>query len=340
MAESVETPGTASPQPYVPSGAAASSRMLTSVLGRVVGPYSAPISRTLRFADRLLGNIVDGTPAGVGREPAQRLYAQPVFASDEAAEAEGKPAARPRRERGAPAQELLTASPERPHGADLKMPPSLRPTMALSAPERMFGPGPPTRAAASPAPVEQAPPAERRDEPAEVLRDEPAERPSLDPLIAVAEAELDRSHAVEERREIERREAQLTLLRGGGRGRRAQSAITEAQAQKTAMEASRQLLEAMRTHAAHSGADDRVSLGDMTLIAFADSNKQMAAASAYSESSPQFRPIQKGLSHLAHPKVKEGQHDLHNKLKAMAKLVLEDRKRGDKMAKERFGENG
>ena len=36
--------------PYTPSGAAASERMLSSVLGRVIGPYGAPIGRALRFA--------------------------------------------------------------------------------------------------------------------------------------------------------------------------------------------------------------------------------------------------------------------------------------------------
>ena len=39
------------PAPYTPSGAAASERMVSSVLGRVIGPYGSPIGRALRFAD-------------------------------------------------------------------------------------------------------------------------------------------------------------------------------------------------------------------------------------------------------------------------------------------------
>ena len=63
-----ESPKTAAAAPYTPSGAAASERMLSSVLGRVVGPYGGPISRSLRFADRLVENVVEGAgPRGWAR---------------------------------------------------------------------------------------------------------------------------------------------------------------------------------------------------------------------------------------------------------------------------------
>ena len=74
-----ESPKSAAAAPYTPSGAAASERMLSSVLGRVVGPYGGPISRSLRFADRLVESVVEGSGPAAGRGPAQRLFAQPVF---------------------------------------------------------------------------------------------------------------------------------------------------------------------------------------------------------------------------------------------------------------------
>lgn len=350
------------PAPYTPSGAAASERMVSSVLGRVIGPYGSPIGRALRFADRLVDSVVEGGSAGPSRGPTQRLFAQPVFGASPspAADSESKPAMS-QRERIAPTRELLTARPEPRRAADLKLPPSLRPAMALSSPERMFGSDAkvagepktggsrklesrPTQTLLSAGwepPVAHA--AEQKSSATTAPLWSTLARPALDPIIAAVESDLGkRPEATPPREEpAERRERPLLSLLQGEKSRGPQSAITEEQAHKAAVEASRRLMEAVRAHAAaHGSIDDRISLGDMTLIAFAESNKQMAAASAYTSNAPEPRPVAKALGQQAHPKVKEDQKDLHNKLRAMAKLVIEDLNQVQKLAKERFGAHG
>lgn len=365
-----ESPKTAAAAPYTPSGAAASERMLSSVLGRVVGPFGGPISRSLRFADRLVESVVEGSGPAAGRGPGQRLFAQPVFsppgtpvASDRPAVPEARNAdGGPRRERLVPTQDLLTARPEPRRAADLKLPRSLRPTMALSSPERMFGSGSrraddsgerPGEASRIAQPVlasgwepqlAHAALEQRRSETPSPLWGVMS-RPTLEPLIAAVEADLGRPATAPPPREEDRRDRPaLELVRGGAGARRSRpaSSITEEQAHQAALAASRQLMEAVKAHAAAhgGGADDRISLGDMTLIAFADSNKQMAAASSYTSNAPEPRPVAKALGQQAHPKLKEDQKDLHNKLRAMAKLVVEDLDKVKKLSKERFGANG
>lgn len=337
---------------------------MSSVLGRVIGPYGSPIGRALRFADRLVDSVVEGGSAGPSRGPTQRLFAQPVFGASPSpsADSESKSAVSPpQRERNAPTRELLTARPEPRRAADLKLPPSLRPAMALSSPERMFGsdekvtgesktggsrklesrPTQTLLAAGWEPPAAHA--AEQKSSTTAAPLWSTLARPTLDPIIAAVESDLGkRPEATPPREETaERRERPLLSLLEGEKSRGPQSAITEEQAHKAAVEASRRLMEAVRAHAAaHGSIDDRISLGDMTLIAFAESNKQMAAASAYTSSAPEPRPVAKALGQQAHPKVKEDQKDLHNKLRAMAKLVIEDLKQVQKLAKERFGAHG
>lgn len=356
----------AAPAPYTPSGAAASERMVSSVLGRVIGPYGSPIGRALRFADRVVDSVVEGGSTGQSRGPAQRLFAQPVFGAPPSppAESEAKSATnQPPRERLAPTRELLTARPEPRRAADLKLPPSLRPAMALSSPERMFGsdskvagepktggsrklesrPTQTLLAAGWEPPAAHAALEQKNSSASTAPLWSTLARPTLDPIIAAVESDLGkRPEATPSREEpAERRERPLLSLLQGEKSRGPASAITEEQAHKAAVEASRRLMEAVRAHAAaHGSIDDRISLGDMTLIAFAESNKQMAAASAYTSNAPEPRPIARSLGQQAHPKVKEDQKDLHNKLRAMAKLVVEDLKQVQKLAKERFGAHG
>lgn len=356
-----DSPQRAAAAPYTPSGAAASERMVSSVLGRVIGPYGAPISRALRFADRVVDSVVEGGGSNTSRGPGQRLFAQPEFGAPASppAESESKTSASPpQRERIAPTRELLTARPEPRRAADLKLPPSLRPAMALSSPERMFGSD--SKVAGEPKTsgsrkIESRPTqtlltagwepqsaAEQKNSSAAPLWSTLA-RPTLDPIIAAVESDLGQRPTAQPLREepAERRERPLLSLLQGEKSRGPASAITEEQAHKAAVEASRRLMEAVRAHAAaHGSVDDRISLGDMTLIAFAESNKQMAAASAYTSNAPEPRPVAKALGQQTHPKVKEDQKDLHNKLRAMAKLVIEDLKQVQKLAKERFGAHG
>ena len=354
MSESPKTPAAA---PYTPSGAAASERMLSSVLGRVHGPYGAPIGRSLHFADRLVGGIVEGAGPTPGRGPAERLFAQPVSGKTEAPKDSAAKSAPellgPRRERLPPPKDLLTVAPESRRGADLKLPRSLRPSMTLSSPERMFGsdsksareslatpgseqPGQPVLGTGWDPPAAHAASEFSRSAEAGAPLWGSLPRPTLEPLVAAVEADLGRA-------ETQRHERPAMEILQGGSGRRPErpSAMTEEQAHQTALESSKRLMDAVRAHAmANGGSDDRISLGDMTLIAFADSNNQMAAASSFTSNAPDHQPSNKTVGDLPHPKIEEGLPELHKKLQMMAKLVAHDLKQVQKLSKDRFGANG
>lgn len=108
---------------------------------------------------------------------------------------------------------------------------------------------------------------------------------------------------------------------------------------QAAVDASTKLLEAVRAHAAaHSiASDDRITLGDMTLIAFADSKQQMAAASAYGAPDP--KPVEKPLGQLPHPKVLATQRDHFHMLKQMAKDLRKEIDQAKKKGESRLGHN-
>jgi hypothetical protein len=224
--------------------------------------------------------------------------------------------------------------------------------MALASPERMFGSdsknalerSPPTGEAPAGQPVLSAgwePPAAPA---ARELR-QSAEtgaplwgslpRPTLEPLIAAVESDLERA-------EVQQPPAMQLLPGGSGqRPGRSPSSMTEDQAHQLALESSKRLMDAVRAHArANGGSDDRISLGDMQLIAFADSNNQMAAASSFTSNAPDPQHSQRSAGDLPHPKIEEGLPELHKKLQMMAKLVAQDLKQVQKLSKERFGDNG
>lgn len=108
---------------------------------------------------------------------------------------------------------------------------------------------------------------------------------------------------------------------------------------QAAVDASTKLLEAVRAHAAaHSiASDDRITLGDMTLIAFADSKQQMAAASSYGAPDP--KPVEKPLGQLPHPKVLATQRDHFHMLKQMAKDLRKEIDQAKKKGESRLGHN-
>src|SRR5262249_42896705 len=98
--------------------------------------------------------------------------------------------------------------------------------------------------------------------------------------------------------------------------------------------------DALRAHAAAhaTGSDDRVTLGDMTLIAFADSRQQLAAASAFNTPIPP--DIERVVGHLPHPKIPHTNDTVKRKIEAMAKIVLRDLVRKRISARERSGSYG
>lgn len=360
--------------PYTPGAAAASERMLSSVLGRTLGTQLSPIGRALSFADRVVGGIVqDAEPATERRGAMQRLFPQPVFgpagapAQSEAATAsESGSDASVGTRRVAPTQVLAipsaASSESRRNPADLRLPAALRPAMTLSSSERMFGSAAgdarDASAIASPGPLLSAAwdaPALSRAALSTTQTSDAAPGPlwnrlpklDLAPVIAAVEADLGvRSSSPAAAAtsagpgEQARERPRMTLLRDGDEA--ASRPQSDGKAYQAAMDASNKLIDALRAHAAaHSSAnDDRISLGDLTLIAHADSKQQMAAATSHASNAPKLQQIESPLGQLAHPKVVEDRKALHNKMKACAKLVMEDLEKAQKLAKERFGAYG
>lgn len=362
--------------PYTPGAAAASERMLSSVLGRTLGTQLSPIGRALSFADRVVGGIVqDAEPATERRGAMQRLFPQPVFEpagapvqSEAATASESGSEASVGTRRIAPTQVLAipSAAPSesRSSPADLRLPAALRPAMTLSSSERMFGSAAgdarDASAIASPGPLLSAAweaPALSRAALSTTQTSEAAPGPlwnrlpklDLAPVIAAVEADLGvRSSSPAAAAaatsagtgEQARERPRMTLLRDGDEA--ASRPQSDGKAYQAAMDASNKLIDALRAHAAaHSSAnDDRISLGDLTLIAHADSKQQMAAATSHASNAPKLQQIESPLGQLAHPKVVEDRKALHNKMKACAKLVMEDLEKAQKLAKERFGAYG
>ena len=360
--------------PYTPGAAAASERMLSSVLGRTLGTQLSPIGRALSFADRVVGGIVqDAEPATERRGAMQRLFPQPVFGpagapaqSESVTASESGSDASVGTRRVAPTQVLAipsaASSESRRNPADLRLPAALRPAMTLSSSERMFGSAAgdarDASAIASPGPLLSAAweaPALSRAALSTTQTSDAAPGPlwnrlpklDLAPVIAAVEADLGvrgSSPAAAATSagpgEQARERPRMTLLRDGDEA--ASRPQSDGKAYQAAMDASNKLIDALRAHAAaHSSAnDDRISLGDLTLIAHADSKQQMAAATSHASNAPKLQQIESPLGQLAHPKVVEDRKALHNKMKACAKLVMEDLEKAQKLAKERFGAYG
>ncbi|MFO0656588.1 MAG: hypothetical protein U0787_16105 [Polyangia bacterium] len=112
--------------------------------------------------------------------------------------------------------------------------------------------------------------------------------------------------------------------------------------QQAAVDISTRLLDAVRSHAAAQAvaSDSRISLGDLTLIAFADSKRQMAAATSHAEHTPDPHPLHKAIDNSAHKKFMEDRKGFDNKLKKVAELAIESLEKSKRIAKERFGSHG
>lgn len=161
--------------------------------------------------------------------------------------------------------------------------------------------------------------------------------PKLDlaPVVAAVEAQLSERTAAAAERELRER-PELTVVSGGPAP--APDAGPGRSAQRAAEEASTRLLEALRAHAAAraTASDDRITLGDMTLIAHADSKQQLAAATRDVGHAPAELPLAP-MVEASNPKVKPDQHTIAQRINRIAELIRQDLKMAKKIAAERFG---
>lgn len=163
----------------------------------------------------------------------------------------------------------------------------------------------------------------------------------LKPVVSAVEADL---HTYLDNQRAQRERPQMPVLasQSGEDASRTSRGGSSSQAQQAALDASTRLLDAVRAQAASQAiaSDNRISLGDLTLIAFADSKKQMAAAAAHAEHTPDTHPLKKAIDNSANKKFMEDRKGFETKLKKVAELALESLEKSKRIAKERFGSHG
>lgn len=106
---------------------------------------------------------------------------------------------------------------------------------------------------------------------------------------------------------------------------------------RATIDASLRMLDALRAHAAtHATAgDQRISLGDMTLIAFAEKKQQLAAALA--NEAPDPKEPDRPFGHLQHPKVSTNKNMLLGKIKEVAEEIFKKEEEQEQMSDVRWG---
>jgi len=163
----------------------------------------------------------------------------------------------------------------------------------------------------------------------------------LKPVVSAVEADL-HTHLESQRAQRERPAMPVLAGQSGDESGGASRGGTSSAAQRAALDASTRLLDAVRAQAASQAiaSDNRISLGDLTLIAFADSNKQMAAAAAHAEHTPDTHPLKKAIDNSANKKFMEDRKGFETKLKKVAELALDSLEKSKRIAKERFGSHG
>lgn len=109
---------------------------------------------------------------------------------------------------------------------------------------------------------------------------------------------------------------------------------------RSTIDASLRMLDALRAHAAmHATAgDQRISLGDMTLIAFAEKKQQMAAALA--NDVPEPKEPDRPVGNLQHPKVNTNKNMLLQKIKEVAEEIFKKEEENERLADIRHGSKG
>jgi hypothetical protein len=175
----------------------------------------------------------------------------------------------------------------------------------------------------------------------------------LEPVVAALESSLGLSEKPAEppqRKEPAVSAPSLTLLQGGSdapaRPRAAASVLTpepeqdaERPISRAAMEASSRLLEALRAHASAqaTAGSERVSLGDLTTIAFADSKRRMAAHSA-SESVPEPKAPESAPADSSNKNILRNHHYTLAMVTKLAKDLVKEMSDKQKTAETRYGD--
>lgn len=252
-------PATTSAAAYVPYATAASERMAVGVLGRLLGPRGANGGRAFLLADRVVADYLDGwgeVRGTAANEPPPSAEASvgPLIKQPDR-EGEGRK----------PASQTLPVGWE--------------PSEVVQAGLRARAAAPFTGPLWSVLPRAQFEPVV-----AALAGGLGTASPAAEPVLAKAAA----SGA-----------PALTLLGGGGSrttgahaarrhdGGEEMPGVSARGAEKAARDASARMLDALRAHAAAQATanGERISLGEMTTIAFAESKNQLAAATA-NESAP------------------------------------------------------
>lgn len=162
----------------------------------------------------------------------------------------------------------------------------------------------------------------------------------VEPIIAAVESVIGKGAANEDSSDRHRAgAAQLPVVlppgsagAGTGRGDDGEPHITRA-----TIDASLRMLEALRAHASmHATAgDQRISLGDMTLIAFAEKKQQLAAAVA--NATPEPKEPDRPPGHLPNPKVFSNKNSILLKVHEIAKEIMKKDADRENAADIRYG---
>lgn len=265
-------------------------------------PDFAPLgtSASLRMLGSVMGRLQGGSPSSANRPAKGESPAMPVAGSGDRVVADQKSAAPSRSEQPLPQLQAVWT------------PPVTRMAMQLQ---------------------------EQRESSAPLWSTLP--KADLKPVVSAVEADL-HTHLESQRAQRERPAMPVLAGQSGDESGGSSRGGTSAAAQRAALDASTRLLDAVRAQAASQAiaSDNRISLGDLTLIAFADSNKQMAAAAAHAEHTPDTHPLKKAIDNSANKKFMEDRKGFETKLKKVAELALESLEKSKRIAKERFGSHG
>ncbi len=229
-----------------------------------------------------------------------------------------------------------------------------------------LGPGRPLRArdVIATAPKERAPAAAETPtfptvvagwEPPEVMRGglrareaAEAERPlwallpaaQLEPIVAAVESVISRGSTGEDAERHKQGAPMMPVLRPPAARDDEAGALNEdgsPRITRSTIDASLRMLDALRAHASlHATAgDQRISLGDMTLIAFAEKKQQMAAATA--NATPEPKEPDRPPGHLPNPKVFSNKNSILLKIREIAKEIHKKDSDRESAADTRYG---
>lgn len=161
----------------------------------------------------------------------------------------------------------------------------------------------------------------------------------IEPIIAAVESVIGKGAGADEAAAARQRQAtpaMPVLLPPTPDGSASGQADSDGVSRAT-INASLRMLEALRAHAStHATAgDQRISLGDMTLIAFAEKRQQLAAATA--NSMPDPKEPDRPLGHMPNPKVQSNKNSILHKIRELAEEINKKDDDSERDADTRYG---